>query len=123
MTHTPEYFNFWAGKPLLQRDFSVGVQKRKVWRRPKSDYGSRRLESGGCAGRMRGWGEKEGVLETVVERDSAVGSECGDGHGQGGRLAGQGDGVGDVESQQHLKQLEGSARDNQVSDSVRSGAS
>ena len=110
VTHVPEYFNFWAGKPLLERDFSVGVQKRKLWRRPKSDYGSRRLDS---ARKKRGWGEKEGggVLETVVERDSAAGSEYGDGHGQRGRRAGLGEGGGDVGN----KQLEGSAGDNQVS--------
>ena len=113
MTHVPEYFNFWAGKPLLERDFSVGVQKRKPWQRPKSDYGSRGL---GNSSRMRGWGEREGgrVLETVVERDSAAGSEYGDGHGRRGRQAGLGEGGGDVGSQQS----EGSARENQVRGSV-----
>ena len=36
----PEYFNFWQGKPLKLRDWSVPQHGRKSRQRPKSDYGS-----------------------------------------------------------------------------------
>ena len=82
LTHVPEYFDFWQGKPLRERDFGVKVQKRKAWQRPKSDYGNRLATrnknkenddstSGG------GWGSGRG-LETLVEKeDSTTGSHVG----------------------------------------------
>ena len=38
---TPEYFNFWQGKPLKYRDWTIPQYGRKSRPRPKSDYGSR----------------------------------------------------------------------------------
>ncbi len=76
LTHTPEYFDFWAGKPLRERDFGVKPNKRKVWQRPKSDYGNRFLnrtsskendDNDGCG--RGGDGEGDGGLETLLERD------------------------------------------------------
>lgn len=79
LTRTPEYINFWEGKPLLQRDYGVKVHKRKPWRRPKSDYGSRFFTRG-----KRDLSEIDGVgqgsgLETLHEKDdgSNIGSETG----------------------------------------------
>ena len=37
----PEYVNFWQGKPLSKREYSIPVHTRMAWTRPKSDYGSR----------------------------------------------------------------------------------
>lgn len=92
----PEYFNFWEGKPLLQRDFGVKVHKRKAWQRPKSDYGTRySLRKGGAkkggGGEEGGWG-----LETLAEKDDSVGSSE-EGRGRRGRLSGAGEesGAGD----------------------------
>lgn len=44
-THVPEYINFWGGKPLQNRDFGAVVHERKPWKRPTSDYGTRRVSS------------------------------------------------------------------------------
>ena len=108
VTSVPEYFNFWEGKPLLERDFSVRVQKRKPWRRPKSDYGNRLGDDNRAGGRRGG-----GVLETVVERDSAAGSEYGDGHGgHGGR--GRQPGLKDGESEMGGQLSEGDGGKSQV---------
>lgn len=72
MTDQPEFFNFWLGKPLLERDSGVVVHKRKKWKRPQSDYGRRRTSRNGDGGgdddddearRRRG-------LETLVETDT-----------------------------------------------------
>ena len=41
LTSVPEYFNFWNGKPLHSKEFGSKPVKRKAWRRPMSDYGSR----------------------------------------------------------------------------------
>ena len=92
----PEYFNFWEGKPLLQRDYGVKVHKRKAWRRPKSDYGS-----GLISRRKRDGDDDDGLgggLETLHERDdgSTLGSDTGTRRGSrdfGG--LGQGGGAGD----------------------------
>ena len=95
LTRTPEYINFWEGKPLLQRDYGVKVHKRKQWRRPNSDYGSRFFT------RRKG-DDTDGGLETLHEKDdgSNLGSETGTrrgsrdfgglGSGDGG-LSGSGD--------------------------------
>ena len=77
LTRTPEYFNFWEGKPLLKRDYGVQVHRRKVWHRPKSDYGSRFWRSGG-SDKHRG---ETGGLETLVEQE---GSTLGSGEGDDG---------------------------------------
>ena len=80
LTRVPEYFNFWDGKPLLQRDYGVKVQKRKQWRRPKSDYGTRfftrKKKDGDDDDSNKGRG---GGLETLLERDdsSTLGSNFG----------------------------------------------
>ena len=73
LTSTPEYFDFWQGKPLRERDFGVKMHKRKSWQRPKSDYGTRSLnrnsknkENGNGEG---GEGDGVGGLETLLERD------------------------------------------------------
>ena len=74
LTHTPEYFDFWQGKPLRERDFGVKVHKRKAWKRPKSDYGNRfftrNKENDGQGSENRG-GDNDafGGLETLLERD------------------------------------------------------
>jgi hypothetical protein len=76
----PEYFNFWDGKPLLQRDYGVKVQTRKKWQRPKSDYGTRfftrRKKDGDDDDSNKGRGSG---LETLLERDdsSTLGSNFG----------------------------------------------
>ena len=76
MTHTPEYFNFWEGKPLLERDYGVEVHRRKPWSRPKSDYGSRFYAR--RVNKYRGKGGEAGGLETLVEHEgSTIGSEEG----------------------------------------------
>ena len=77
LTRIPEYFNFWEGKPLLQRDFGVKVHKRKQWQRPKSDYGTRTKKDNNTKGQGSGLGNSG--LETLVERDdsSTLGSDAG----------------------------------------------
>ena len=100
LTHTPEYFNFWEGKPLLRREFGVKVHKRRQWQRPKSDYGSRFLTRS-----KKGDGDGEGGsglsgsgLDTLLERSD--GSELGSGSGTRrgsrdfGALGDGGDGAG-----------------------------
>ena len=73
LTHTPEYFNFWEGKPLLERDYGVEVHRRKAWSRPKSDYGSRFYAR--RVNKYRGNRGEPGGLETLVEHEgSTVGS-------------------------------------------------
>eukprot|EP00731_Ephydatia_muelleri_P022508 Em0015g91a len=69
LTRVPEYFNFWAGKPLLSKEFGVTVQTRKKWTRPKSDYGTRFFSkrNASCA------------LDTVVEKDGAENDNLSDG--------------------------------------------
>ena len=74
MTRTPEYFNFWEGKPLLERDYGVEVHRRKAWSRPKSDYGSRFYVR--RVNKHRGKGGEAGGLETLVEHEGSIlGSE------------------------------------------------
>lgn len=90
MTRIPEYFNFWEGKPLLERDYGVQVHQRKAWHRPKSDYGSRFYSK--RHGDQKG-GKKEGQgLETLVEQeDSVSGSGEGDGKALRNRRGGEED--------------------------------
>ena len=52
----PEYFNFWQGKPLKVREWSVPQYGRKSRRRPKSDYGSRFYSSKSDTGAQEGDG-------------------------------------------------------------------
>ena len=98
LTRQPEYFDFWLGKPLQERDFGIKTHKRKAWKRPHSDYGNR------LGGRRNGSGEdgeggkgKKGGLETLIELDDRDGLGEGDlfskgkGGGEGG---GEGDGDG-----------------------------
>lgn len=66
LTNQVEYFNFWLGKPLQERDSGAAVHKRKAWTRPKSDYGNRRRA--GASGDDGGKGRETG-LETVTEVD------------------------------------------------------
>lgn len=79
LTRVPEYFNFWDGKPLLQRDFGVKVHKRKQWRRPKSDYGTRFFTRKKKDGDDDDSNKGRGGLETLLERDdsSTLGSNVG----------------------------------------------
>ena len=79
LTRVPEYFNFWDGKPLLQRDFGVKVQKRKQWQRPKSDYGTRFFTRKKKNGDDDDSNKGRGGLETLLERDdsSTLGSNVG----------------------------------------------
>ena len=111
LTRTPEYFNFWEGKPLLKRDWGVPTHKRKQWHRPKSDYGSRfasRKKKGDGSNEGQGSGLLGSGLETLLERDdgSTLGSDTSTrrgsrdfgalgGDGAGGRGLGTGDGSGD----------------------------
>lgn len=78
LTHTPEYFDFWQGKPLRERDFGVKVHKRKAWQRPKSDYGTRfwnrnrnKENQNGSGSGVGGDGSGTGIggLETLLEKD------------------------------------------------------
>ena len=84
LTHTPEYFDFWQGKPLRERDFGIKVHKRKPWKRPKSDYGSRFFtrknnDNDGQDGKNGGDDDGYGGLETLLEGDgdSALNSRRG----------------------------------------------
>ena len=43
LTRVPEYVNFWQGKQLSQREHGNPTHSRALWKRPKSDYGSRLL--------------------------------------------------------------------------------
>ena len=58
----PEYFNFWQGKPLKMRDWSVPQYGRKSRRRPKSDYGSRFYSSKSGKGTQDGSGKGQDGL-------------------------------------------------------------
>lgn len=72
LTHTPEYFDFWQGKPLRERDFGVKMHKRKSWQRPKSDYGTHSLNRNRNKENGDGKGDDSdgvGGLETLLERD------------------------------------------------------
>ena len=69
LTRVPEYFNFWAGKPLLSKEFGVTVQTRKKWTRPKSDYGTRFFSKRNASQ----------ALDTVVEKDGAENDNLSDG--------------------------------------------
>ena len=92
MTRIPEYFNFWEGKPLLERDYGVQVHQRKAWHRPKSCYGSRFYSQryGDRKGGRKGEGQG---LETVVEREGSL-----SGSGEGDRKALRGQRGGEVEA-------------------------
>jgi len=68
VTHTPEYFGFWQGKPLSVREFGVKVHKRHPWTRVKSAWGSGQLIRRG--GGKENSGSSGDQLETLVERDS-----------------------------------------------------
>ena len=73
LTRIPEYFNFWDGKPLSQREYGAPTHKRKVWQRPKSDYGLR------SAGRKKKGGQ-DGGLSPLDEGDDLLNGS----HGTGG---------------------------------------
>ena len=65
LTRVPEYVNFWQGKPLSQREHGNPTHSRALWKRPKSDYGSRLLA------RKTG----DNALATVMEgEDGGLGS-------------------------------------------------
>ena len=70
LTRVPEYLDFWAGKPLVQKEFGVPVHKRNTWQRPKSDYGNRFLKNKGtlgAGGDHMTQGVGAGGLETLIE--------------------------------------------------------
>ena len=39
LSGVPQYFNFWAEKPLKPRDWDIKTHPRKQWKRPRSNYG------------------------------------------------------------------------------------
>ena len=85
LTDTPEFFNFWLGKPLQERDFGVKVHKRKPWKRPQSDYGNRlsgRKKSDSNGGGANDAGGDDSGLDALLEDD-------GSGRGHGRELSGE----------------------------------
>lgn len=110
MTRVPEYFNFWNMKPIQRREFGVPQHKRRVWNRPKSDYGNRlfgrRRKGEGEGGGGRGGVDGEGRLGTLLEGDGVDsdqrgarsgwtgGSEGGDGGDKQSGMDGGKDGDG-----------------------------
>ena len=65
---------------MQERDYGVKMQKRKHWKRPRSDYGNRfggRRQSNGSENNDGGRGTGAGTeLETLIETDdSEIGKE------------------------------------------------
>ena len=80
-THVPEYINFWGGKPLQNRDFGAVVHERKPWKRPSSDYGTRRASSRKSSTASSG-------AEKKVSEDLLAGIGGDAGNGAGGQVGG-----------------------------------
>lgn len=78
LSNTPQYFGFWAEKPLLKKEFVVPVHRRRGWRRPHSGSWSLAMSrgKGGGGGDGDGGGVRDnerGLLSTLDERDSLDG--------------------------------------------------
>lgn len=81
LSSTPQYFGFWAEKPLLRKEHVVPVHQRMGWRRPQSGRGLHsqlRAGKGSSVGRdgVTGLNNEGSQLSTLDEIDSVDGKQC-----------------------------------------------